>query len=365
MRKIAFLAISEAHQVFHWLPGALCLARDFGVEVSVLSPSRAMREFIASYDKDGLLEMVGLRKPFFSPDSLFRLPSRLAVLLLNYRRIAFYRYIATTEISSAHLRKVPGFSSRMIHLKHGAGDREGGYKLRHGAYDLTLVMGEKDKERMIERGLATNANCKVTGYSKFELMAEPQRFFGNDLPVVLFNPHFDRKLSSWQTHGREILRCLETITDLNFIIAPHVKMSAESGAVHTDARHIRFDLGSRHSIDMSYTNSADIYLGDVSSQVYEFIRRPRPCIFLNLDRIEWRHDPNFMHWHLGQVVEDLEQLPSALKRAGAVQKKFEAAQKNALTHSVSVTNIPASRRQAEAIVEFMDGNEAAEEKTAG
>src|SRR3546814_4490432 len=38
LRKIAFLAISEAHQVFHWLPAALCLARDFGVEVSVLSP---------------------------------------------------------------------------------------------------------------------------------------------------------------------------------------------------------------------------------------------------------------------------------------------------------------------------------------
>src|SRR3546814_14599579 len=27
LRKIAFLAISEAHQVFHWLPAALCLDR--------------------------------------------------------------------------------------------------------------------------------------------------------------------------------------------------------------------------------------------------------------------------------------------------------------------------------------------------
>lgn len=357
MRKIAFLAISEAHQVFHWLPGALCLARDFGVEVSVLSPSRAMREFIASYDKDGLLEMVGLRKPFFSPDSLFRLPSRLAVLLLNYRRIASYRYIATTEISSAHLRKVPGFSSRMIHLKHGAGDREGGYKLRHGAYDLTLVIGDKDKERMIERGLGTQENCKVTGYSKFELMAEPRRFFSNDRPVVLYNPHFDKKLSSWRTHGPEILRCLEKITSLNFIIAPHVKMQANPQAFLTDAPHILVDEGSRLSIDMSYTNSADIYLGDVSSQVYEFIRRPRPCIFLNLDRIDWRHDPNFTHWFLGQVVENLTELPSALGQAGVMQKRFEAAQKDALNHSVSVTHVPASRRQAEAIVEFMDENE--------
>ena len=357
MRKIAFLAISEAHQVFHWLPGALCLARDFGVEVSVLSPSRAMREFIASYDKDGLLEMVRLRKPFFSPDSLFRLPSRLAVLLLNYRRIASYRYIATTEVSSAHLRKVPGFSSRMIHLKHGAGDREGGYRSRHGAYDLTLVMGEKDQERLIERGLATEKNCKVTGYSKFELMADPQRFFGNDRPVVLYNPHFDKKLSSWEAHGAEILRRLEKITNFNFIIAPHVKMSGDPKCFHTAAPHIRVDLGSRHSIDMSYTNSSDIYMGDVSSQVYEFIHRPRPCIFLNLDQIKWRHNPNFVHWHMGQVVESLADLPTALEEAGAHQHNFEAAQKAALDHSVSITNEPASRRQAEAILTFMEQSE--------
>src|SRR3546814_485701 len=86
LRKIAFLAISEAHQVFHWLPAALCLARDFGVEVSVLSPSRKMLDFIGSYDEKCVLELVQLRRPFPSRDSLFRLPSRLAVLLLNYRR---------------------------------------------------------------------------------------------------------------------------------------------------------------------------------------------------------------------------------------------------------------------------------------
>src|SRR3546814_16891182 len=72
----------------------------------------------------------------------------------------------------------------MIHLKHGAGDREGGYNPRHAAYDLTLVMGEKDRERLIERKLVTAQNCKVTGYSKFELMAHRPRFFDNNLPVV-------------------------------------------------------------------------------------------------------------------------------------------------------------------------------------
>jgi hypothetical protein len=341
------------------LPAALCLARDHGVQVSALSASPAISDFIASYDEEGLLEIIPLRRPLFAPDSLFRLPSRLAVLLLNYRRIASFRYIATTEVSSAHLRKIPGFSSRMIQLKHGAGDREGGYRSRHDAYDLTLVIGEKDKERLIERALATAENCKVTGYAKFELMAPPQRFFDNDRPVVLYNPHFDRSLSSWINHGPQILRCLESITDFNFIIAPHVKMAAKPGALRSSAPNLHIDPGSRRSIDMSYTNSADIYLGDVSSQVYEFVSRPRPCLFLNLGHIPWQNDPHFTHWRMGQVVEQLMDLPTALRQARALQPQFEPAQRSTLDYSISLSAVPASKRQAEAIVEFIDASEAA------
>src|SRR3546814_1770625 len=99
-------------------------------------------------------------------------------------------------------------------------------------------------------------------------MAKPQCFFDNDWPVVLYNPHIDRKLSSWINHGPDILRCLESISGFNFIIAPHVKISTDPRSFQTDASHILVDLGSLHSIDMGYTNSADIYLSDVCSQVY-------------------------------------------------------------------------------------------------
>ncbi len=47
---------------------------------------------------------------------------------------------------------------------------------------------------------------------------------------------------------------------------------------------------------MSYTTAADIYLGDVSSQVYEFLYEPRPCLFLNSHEFAWKSDPNFAHW---------------------------------------------------------------------
>lgn len=45
--------------------------------------------------------------------------------------------------------------------------------------------------------------------------------------------------------------------------------------------NLHIDIGSDCSIDMTHTEAADIYLGEVSSQICEFLVRPRPCIFLS------------------------------------------------------------------------------------
>src|SRR3546814_4272543 len=81
--------------------------------------------------------------------------------------------------------------------------------------------------------------------------------------------------------------------------------------------------------------SSDVCSSDL---VYEFIRQPKPCLFFNLDRIAWREHGGFAHWHLGQVVERLTDLPSSLRQASAVQPQFEMAQRNAVDRSISVTD---------------------------
>ncbi|HUD91569.1 glycosyl transferase [Sphingobium sp.] len=348
---IAFLAIAEAQQLYHWLPAALELARRPDVRVSVLSPSDQILALIGSYDAEGSLHHIRLRRPLAGPDSLFRQPSRLATLLLNYATIARFPTLVTTEISSAWLRRVPGFRSRMILIKHGAGDREGGYKKRHADFDLTLVAGEKDRRRMIDRGLCTPDTVAVGGYPKFELKAERQRFFPDDRPVLLYNPHFDPALSSWVKHGPEMLATLESLEGWNVIIAPHTKMARNVPPIASSAPHIRIDMGSRHSIDMSYTVIADVYLGDVSSQVYEFLIQPRPCIFLNLDHRDASSE-TFAHWRLGQVIERADALPDALSRANDLQPTYVAAQKAAMQQSIDLSPVPASQRQADLILNF-------------
>jgi CDP-glycerol glycerophosphotransferase (TagB/SpsB family) len=152
-------------------------------------------------------------------------------------------------------------------------------------------------------------------------------------------------------HGREVLAALESLTDWNVIIAPHTKLAQRVPPIVTSAPHILVDMASRRSIDMSYTISADAYLGDVSSQVYEFLVQPRPCLFLNLDHRAGTGDA-FAHWRLGQVIEDMRHLPTALARANDLQPGYEAAQEAAMRDSIELSPVPASRRQADLILTF-------------
>jgi CDP-glycerol glycerophosphotransferase (TagB/SpsB family) len=251
------------------------------------------------------------------------------------------------------LRKIPGFRSKLIHLKHGAGDREGGYNPKHADFDLTLVNGPKDKARLIERGLGTENNIRVVGYGKFELIrGRTDKLFANNDPVALYNPHFDKKVGTWARHGRDIVEAMEKIPGWSFIVAPHVKTRRSN--IRSKSHKIMIDRGSVRSIDMTYTQAANVYIGDVSSQVYEFIRTPRPCIFLNLDHVDWQKNPAYSHWHLGQVIETLDALPAALAQAEAMQPRFEALQRKLLEASIDQGDIPASERQAQAILEFAD-----------
>ena len=353
-RDIAFIAITQAHQFLHWLPAALRLTAEPNVRVTVLVSTRDGADFIRSFDPERLLRIECLWAPAGGRDGLFDPPARLPVLLLNARKIARFPVIVTTETTSSWLRRLPGFRSRMVHLKHGAGDREGGYNAKHAGYDLTLVNGPKDKQRLIERGLGTENNIRVVGYGKFELIRSPAApLFANTRPVALYNPHFDKQVGTWLRHGRDIVRALETIADWNFIVAPHVKLRGGPD-IRSNASNMIVDRGSVRSIDMTYTQAAEVYIGDVSSQVYEFISTPRPCIFLNLDRIDWQKNPAYSHWHFGQVIETLDALRAALARAEALQPRFEPLQRKLLEASIDQGDIAASERQARAILEFVE-----------
>lgn len=350
MTRIAFLALAQAHQDAHFLPAAFALARTSGVTVDVVSASRANLAFITGLDPEGLLHPVHVYSPSLRRDGLFTPPPRGLALLRLAARLSTYDAIVTTETSSSLLKRL-GLRVPLIEIKHGMGDREGGYKKAHGRFDLILVAGEKDRRRLIERGLGTAASVVVAGYAKFEMIAI------NALAApmtALYNPHFDRDVSSWFQDGAAMVNAMGQLSAWRFVIAPHVKLRGGRD-VGTVPDNVTIDYGSAGSIDMRYTNAASVYIGDASSQVYEFIRTPRPCIFINSHRVDWHDDPAYAHWKLGQVIESPAELGAALSRVDALQPSFAALQRKALADAADTSPELASTRQARAILAFLAG----------
>ena len=232
--------------------------------------------------------------------------------------------LVTPELTSLRLKTVHNLAHlRMIRASHGAGDRAVGFDPRIAGFEHVLVPGRKTFTRMLNEGCIREHSASVVGYAKFAALGggERQRFFHNNQPTVLYNPHFEPALSSWQRHGRAVIDHFVHRQGYNLIFAPHVilfRRFLRHRAWLPPRRfpgHVLIDRGSERSIDMTYTLAADIYLGDVSSQVYEFIHQPRPCIFLNSHAVDWQDDPNYAHWQLGEVIDAPDQLPAALGRA--------------------------------------------------
>jgi hypothetical protein len=61
----------------------------------------------------------------------------------------------------------------------------------------------------------------------------------------------------------------------------------------------------------------------VCSQIVEYLIRPRPCVFLDPDAIDWRSTDDHEFWACGEVVTDLGNLLPAL--GGAIVRHPEFA----------------------------------------
>lgn len=324
-KKIGLILVGGAHHIFHLVPIAAELEKTEGISVSVFVMSdqeaEACREILSKLGahRTQIVTLKGMKLGK-------RISPKLAFLLGNLAVWKGLDCLIVAERTSTILRYLPQKLPIFIHIPHGAGDRAKSYDSRIRHFDHVLVAGEKDKRRMLELGLVDNTTSHVTGYIKpFAIQCmDPAipRLFDNDRPTVLYNPHFSPKLSSWDGFGLDLLEAFSKRVDMNFIFAPHIglftnKANDTHNKIEAFSRfgNIHIDLGSHMSTDMTYTRSADIYLGDVSSQVYEFLSEPKPCIFLASIGTQWRDNPNYAHWAYGPVCHSIGGVMKALDQA--------------------------------------------------
>lgn len=378
----------QIHQVAHSLPIAIALARlDPLIDVVIATTNELLRQEVnrlLSLDPDFVsLEMVRLQ-----PRSrLSRGAIRLLDGLLPAAKISIYRdnldffgtldALVVAEKTSALLKTRYGLKNlKLIHTRHGAGDRAVGFNKASAAFDFVLASGPKIRERLASEVGVPDDRMAIVGYPKFDLPRSrnvPEKFHGSGKPVVLYNPHVSPHLSSWYTQGRDVLDFFLANPAYNLIFAPHVMLFERKLVLSIDKMRLNFpgvldpkyarapnihvDLGSSSSTDMTYTEAADIYLGDASSQIYEFLLRPRPCIFLNARNARFAGDPNFAHWSAGRVIGDVVGLGEALSSAAADHPRYIAIQQTMFAWSIELTDIPSSRRAAVAIRLFLTGEE--------
>ena len=360
-RRIAFLYVGGVHHVAHTLPVAAALSRRDGAEVTAFCADRATEEMVRESLADFPVARVRIErlKRFPLLDRLGR-PSlaKLPMLWRNRRRLRGFDALVTAECTSIALRRMGVTRPLFICQPHGAGDRAISFEPRFRQFDRVLVAGPKTARRMVASGVGPE-RVRQVGYAKGEYLAAKARAlprpFDNDRPIVLYNPHFRAGLSSLQ-QAPDIVRDLTRNTDLNLIVAPHIR--AFEGASDADLARwqslavpgrVLVDTGSPQMIDMSHVAVADLYLGDVSSQVYEFLLlKPRPCVFVDAHHVEWRDDTDYGFWHLGEVVAP-DAVAPAVMAALAEPKRFVDAQQAAVDDTFGPLE-GAAERAADAIL---------------
>ncbi|GEQ97145.1 glycerophosphotransferase [Iodidimonas gelatinilytica] len=298
----------------------------------------------------------------------FAFAKKQAVLDANKALFADFDVLVVPEKTSLKLKREPGLEHlKIVYTHHGAGDRAEAYYPELAQFDLVLAPGPKITDRLLASGLVKPENCAIVGYPKFSViqsLGAPYPRLPSGRKTVLYNPHYSRRESSWPTMGRAVLEYFGQSDRYNLIFAPHVLLyqrwfrhRARPLGRWRAVPHMHLDTGSDAVLDMTYMDGADIYLGDVSSQIYEFLHRPRPAIFLDARGVEgWQDDDSFKMWHAGDVVRSMADLPKALAEADARHGHYLPMQKSLFQETFDLTDRPSERRAANAIVDhFVNG----------
>jgi hypothetical protein len=369
----------QIHQVAHSLPIALALANaGNGAEIVVATTNAHLSAEVDRLTPAGTrLTRIALRPNSAASRSLCSTFGGLlpAAKLLVYRdNLDFFRSLdalVVTERTSLILKTRYGLTRpKMILSDHGAGDRAIGFGASTALFDHILAAGPKIHDRLIQEAGVDPSRLTITGYPKFDAVPSqtgklPMQ--ANGRPTIVYNPHLSPHLSSWYRQGRAVLDFFLNNPRYNLIFAPHIMLFQRPLVVTIDRFRIRrpgpiaakywrapnipIDRGSVASTDMTYANAADIYLGDVSSQIYEFVRNPRPCIFLNAHGVAYRGDPNYAHWEMGCVINSVEALARALDDAVPQHHaQYRQIQQSLFDYTFDLTDVPSGVRAARAII---------------
>lgn len=368
--SVAFPFFGELFLIPHLLPIAIALARSAApprITLFVISSAHEeiVREALA---RCGVAAVTvrrarGFRHLPAGCRTTPRLPHKLVTLARNAVSILRHDVAVVAERTSLWLPHVARCGARFVYNEHGAGPHANFTSRRNRSAARILMPGDGMADQLRARG-ASDAPIETIGYIKRDYlrMLPPDRGmlrFAEPRPTIVYMPHWLRGKSSWWLAGEQVLEHFAGSPDYNLILAPHIRLPASDPgferrvARFRDCPNIHIDTGSFRLVDRTYIDGTDIYLGDGSSQAVEFAERPRPILFLNPQAIDWRADPRFSHWQMGEVIERVADLGGALARAPAAHARYAPIQRAYVERMMGSDDGQASARAALVVLEVL------------
>ena len=372
-KKIGFLYFEEIHHIHHFIGIASELLKLGNHDIDILtfkSDHDYLFKLIGILNSENI-NVIQLNKPLSRQiiDAITgrKKPSPVYLYRKHKQRLLKYDALVYTEKNHKYVYKYrkDKETPKLIIVNHGPAGRGYSFQPAVKLFDLALLHGKFYVSRLKTENLLID-NHVMIGYSKFDVVKKENQnksFFNDKKPIVLYNPHFNKINSSWYNYGKQILDYFYNSKDYNLIFAPHIYLFNRKGFLNPDIidkkyfqkDNIHIDLGSLNSSNMSYTLNSDIYLGDVSSQVFEFHVKPRSCIFINTNKVEWKNDINYRFWKTGDVIDSIEKLDNTLKTLGERKAHYLKIQKSFFDENfITYPKHTASEKGALAIDNFLN-----------
>jgi len=305
------------------------------------------------------------------PFGYLKLPHYIEIKL-QHRTIIFWKYknllskmdaIVCSLYNDLAIRKQlkNEFRTKLIFAGHGIANRAYSYDPKISQFDFVLVAGKKEEEIRIQKNQLAAEQFNTVGYLKFDIVKEikPPTIFQDSKPVILYNPHWELHFSSFVSYGFSILDYFSKSKTYNLIFAPHSLLTVRNKSYlprinkYSNYDNIHIDLGSEKCNDMSYTKMSDFYLGDISSQVLEFLHyKKRPCLFIDVTgKYEHNKDYEFHSWKLGDVITKLESVGEAIENSFANHEELYLEKQNQAVDRIFLSD---SKTASEIATEAID-----------
>ena len=328
-RSVIFLFINGPHHVYHLIMPALRFAKT-NVDLDI--------KFISGNPRNTAIITETAKTLNITEFELIDIPLPLRYRFHNYKdkiyppvytrikKIAHILSKASAIVSTSH--ELPehihnhGITGPILfYLYHGTGTRAYGFESKLAMFDHIFVPGDYHLNRLRKELPLLNDKLIITGMPKLDWINSRRKNIGplfcNDNPIFYYNPHWDMRLSSYITWRKFILNFFSENRKYNMIFSAHplVKHLSEKQEYDIEGDetffdNILIDHGSERSIDGTYNLMADVYVGDVSSMVTEWVKlMPRPCIFINAHNIDWVDNEDYYFWNYGLVVSGHERFP--------------------------------------------------------